>query len=175
MVTAAPKYKAFLLALVLSLIADQGTKIWARASLKPRAPDVIHVIPGYFELEYAENTSSAFGVMPRGEASRWILFAFGIGALGLVGFWLRKSGPGDRLNAVWLGLLAGGAVGNLYDRGVYGYVTDFILWRAGAHRWPNFNIADAALVAGIAGLFVFGRPQPKREAQPGKPARKRSA
>jgi signal peptidase II len=157
----APKYKFFLIALVLALGLDQGTKIWARSALKPHAPETIKVIPGYFELEYAENTGSAFSMLRGHPETRYFLFAFGIVALGAVAHYLRKAQPGQRRIAFELGLLAGGALGNLWDRALYGYVTDFILWRAGSHRWPNFNIADAALLLGIAGLFLDMKPEPK--------------
>jgi len=52
-------------------------------------------------------------------------------------------------------------VGNWIDRASYGYVTDFILWKVGAHRWPNFNVADAALLIGIAGLLIDMKPPEK--------------
>ena len=82
-------------------------------------------------------------------------------ALGVVAYYLRKATPGQRRIAAELGLLAGGAIGNLIDRAAYGYVTDFILWKMGAHRWPNFNVADAALLIGIAGLLIDMKPAEK--------------
>jgi signal peptidase II len=157
-----PKVKFFLLALILSVALDQGTKIWARHELKPRSPGVITVIPGFFELEYAENTGSAFSLLRGRPEARYILFAFGVIALGVVAMYLRKARPEQRRLGAELGLLAGGAVGNLIDRALYGHVTDFILWRAGAHRWPNFNIADAALVVGIIGLMIDLKPEEKK-------------
>lgn len=159
-VTLRPKHTWFVAAFLIVLALDQGTKIWVRARLKPRAPDVITVIPGIFELEYAENTSSAFGVLGRGPTTRFILFGAGVIALGVIALYLKRARPDQRRVALELGLLAGGAVGNLIDRAALGHVTDFILWRAGSYRWPNFNIADAALVLGIIGLFF--EPQPAK-------------
>ena len=153
------KVKWFLIALVLSLALDQGTKIWARHALKPHAPQTIKIIPGYFELEYAENTGAAFSFLRGRPEAKYILFGFGVIALGVVGMYLRRAKPEERRLAAELGLLAGGAVGNLIDRVLYGHVTDFILWQVPGHRWPNFNIADAALVVGVLGLLFDLRPQ----------------
>lgn len=154
----APKIKWFLVAAVLSLALDQGTKVWARQSLRPRAPEVVTVIPGYFELEYAENTGSAFSFLRGRPWARWAFLLVGLVALGVVGHYLKQTPDGARRIGAELGLLAGGALGNMIDRAIYGPVTDFILWRAGAHRWPNFNIADAALVVGIIGLLIDWKP-----------------
>ena len=74
---------------------------------------------------------------------------------------MRKAAPDARRLGAELGLLAGGALGNVIDRIATGRVTDFIVWRAGAHEWPTFNIADAALVVGIIGLlFDLKPPEP---------------
>lgn len=160
-----PKIKWFVIALLLSVALDQGTKIWARQSLKPHRPAVVTVIPGFFELEYAENTGSAFSLLRGRPEARYILFGFGVVALVVVGLYLKKAKPEQRRLAAELGLLAGGAIGNLIDRAIYGHVTDFILWRAGDHRWPNFNIADAALVVGIIGLMIDMKPEEKKKAK----------
>ena len=143
----------FLIALVLALGLDQASKVWARSTLKPIQPDAIVVVPGYFDLHYSENTGSAFGLFRSMPGGRYFLGAIGILALGLVFAYLKKA-PNElgRLGGE-LGLLAGGALGNIYDRVVYGKVTDFILWKVGTHHWPTFNIADAALVIGVIGLF----------------------
>jgi signal peptidase II len=160
-----PKIKWFVIALLLTIGLDQGTKIWARKSLAPRRPEVIKVIPGYFELEYAENTGSAFSLLRGRPEARYILFGFGVVALAVVYLYLKKAKPEQARLAAELGLLAGGALGNLIDRAIYGHVTDFILWRAGSYRWPNFNIADAALVIGIVGLMFDLKPEEKKKAK----------
>lgn len=56
-------------------------------------------------------------------------------------------------------MIAGGALGNLIDRVRHGAVTDFIRWRAGDHRWPIFNVADALLLVGVVLLFFSPRPR----------------
>jgi signal peptidase II len=158
-----PKARAFLLIFVLAVGADQGSKIWARHALKPKAPATVSVIPGYWDWEYAENTGSAFSFLRGRPETRWLLLGFGLLALGVIATYLRKAPENHARLGASLGLLAGGAVGNLIDRGLYGKVTDFVLWHVGAHRWPNFNVADAMLVFGICGLLLDWKPAPKKE------------
>lgn len=156
----ANKYKYFLLAFLLSLGLDQASKVWARDHLRPQYPQVVTVVPGYFELRYSENTGSAFGLFRGVPGARYLFFVVGIGALLVVGTYLRKADPNARRLAAELGLLAGGAIGNIVDRALLGRVTDFIVWRVGTHEWPTFNIADAALVVGIIGLLFDLKPEP---------------
>jgi signal peptidase II len=157
----APKYKLFLLAFLLSVGLDQGTKIWVRQVLRPRAPDVITIVPGYFELEYAENTGVAFSLMRDRPEMRPLLFVFGLVALTMIVIYLRRGPAGHWRLGLELGLVMGGAVGNLIDRMAFGHVTDFVLWRIGTHRWPNFNVADAALLVGVVGLVFDLKPTEK--------------
>ena len=149
------KYKWFAALLVIALGLDQGSKMWARQSLRSIYPQTIKVLPGYFELRYSENRGSAFGLFGNVPGARYLLFVVGIGALFVVGNMLRKAKAEDARIAAELGLLAGGALGNIIDRIVYGRVTDFVVWgRVGAYEWPTFNIADAALVIGVIGLLI---------------------
>jgi signal peptidase II len=154
----AAKYRWFAIIFVLSLALDQGTKVWARQSLKPMYPSVVTVIPGYFELRYSENPGSAFGLFRNLPHARELLFLVGVAALVIVAGYLRKAAPHAGRLGVELGLLAGGALGNIFDRVAFGRVTDFIVWKVGTHEWPTFNIADAALVVGVIGLFFDRRP-----------------
>jgi signal peptidase II len=147
------KYKVFILAFVLSLGLDQATKVWARQDLRPKYPEAVQVVPGYWDFRYSENPGSAFGLFRGIPGARYILFFVGIGALGVVGAYLRKADPAQLRLAGELGLLAGGALGNIIDRVAFGRVTDFVVWKVGAHEWPTFNVADAALVVGVVGLL----------------------
>jgi signal peptidase II len=76
----------------------------------------------------------------------------------VVAGYLKRARPEQWRLGAELGLLAGGALGNVLDRAMYGRVTDFIVWRLGSHEWPTFNVADAALVVGIVGLLFDMRP-----------------
>ena len=164
----ASKYRWFVLAFLLSVALDQGSKVWARQSLKPIYPEVKTVISGYFELRYSENPGSAFGLFRGVPGARYLLFVVGVGALFIVGAYLRRASPDARRLGAELGLLAGGALGNVIDRLTFGRVTDFIVWRVGTHEWPTFNIADAALVVGVIGLLFDMRSDdgPRNKAKP---------
>jgi signal peptidase II len=153
------KYRWFAFIFALSLALDQGSKVWARHVLRPIYPAVKTVIPGFFEMRYSENPGSAFGLFRGVPGARYLLFIVGIVALVFVAGYLRKAPAGARRLGAELGLLAGGALGNVIDRILSGRVTDFIVWRAGAHEWPTFNIADAALVIGVIGLLFDMRPE----------------
>src|SRR5262245_33041516 len=131
----ATKYKAFLIALILALALDQGTKVWARHRLRPIYPNVVTVIHGFFDLRYSENTGSAFGLLRGVPGARYLFFVVGLAALWVVYSYLRKAPPGARRLSAELGLLAGGAVGNIIDRAAFAKVTDFVVWRIGTHEW----------------------------------------
>ena len=169
----ARKYQFFLLAFLLSLSLDQGSKIWARATLRPIYPEVQTVISGFFDLRYSENPGSAFSLFRGVNGARYFLLFVGFGALGVVAYYLRQAEAGMRRVGAELGLLAGGAIGNMVDRALYGRVTDFIVWRVGTHEWPTFNIADAALVVGVLGLALDTWPQ--KDASPAEAKDKRAA
>jgi signal peptidase II len=155
----AAKYRWFVIVFVLSLALDQGSKVWARHSLRPIYPAVKTVLPEFFELRYSENPGSAFGLFRGVPGARYLLFVIGIAALFVVATYLRKAAPSAWRLGAELGLLAGGALGNVIDRVLVGRVTDFIVWRVGVHEWPTFNIADAALVVGVIGLLFDMKPE----------------
>ena len=141
----------FAIAGVVSIVLDQWTKILARTHLKPLGAWRTKVIvPNYFDLRYSENTGVAFGMGQTLPGGRIILTLIALSALLLVGYYLRRSGPRQFRLHLALGLVGGGAIGNLIDRIAFGRVTDFIVWHVGRHEWPAFNIADAALVVGVA-------------------------
>jgi signal peptidase II len=85
---------------------------------------------------------------------RVLLTLLAVGAFLLVLYYLRKTPLDNPRLHVALGLVGGGAIGNLVDRAVYGKVTDFIVWKYHGHEWPAFNIADAALCIGV-GLMLL--------------------
>lgn len=150
------RYVLFGIWAAISFIADLATKIWARAALAPIYPKETVVIQDYFHMRYSENTGSAFGLFRSIPGSRYFLAIIGVVALVVVFGYLRKITDKQRALATALGLVAGGAVGNILDRVVYGKVTDFIVWKWKTHEWPTFNVADAALVAGVILLAIAG-------------------
>jgi len=145
----------FTVAGVVSIVLDQWTKVLARTHLKTMAPWRAKVIvPNYFDLRYSENTGVAFGMGQTLPGGRVILTLVAVMALSLVGYYLKRSGNRQYRLHLALGLVGGGAIGNLIDRIAFGRVTDFIVWKVGQHEWPAFNVADAALVVGVALMAI---------------------
>jgi len=149
------KYVLFSVFTVLSLVLDQWTKVMARDVLRPRGPfNPKVVVQGFFDLRYAENPGVAFSMLQDLPGGRLLLTALALVALVVVIAYLRKTPAEATRVHIALGLVGGGAIGNLIDRVMYGKVTDFIVWKAKGHEWPAFNIADAALCIGV-GLMVL--------------------
>lgn len=160
-------------AALLALAADQATKWWARSSLKPRRAPIV-LVEGYLKLEYHENPGSAFGLLRDVPGARYILIGIGVAALVLVGSMVRKVERHHTWADAGFGLVLGGALGNIADRIYLGRVVDFVImhWQ-GKYAWPAYNVADAALVAGVALLIlVLGR-KPEAAKEAGGKGRKR--
>ena len=159
--SAARKYVLFAIFAIVSIALDQWTKVLARQVLRPLGPfNPKVVIDGFFKLRYSENPGVAFGMLQQMSGGRLVLTLMAVGAFLLVLFYLRKTDAGATRLHVALGLVGGGAIGNLIDRVSYGKVTDFIVWHVKDHEWPAFNIADAALCIGV-GLMVLDMLRPK--------------
>ena len=141
-------------------VADQLTKKWALGRLDATNPVV--VIPDLFHLVLVMNPGVAFGIfagVPPGW--RWIVSLFSLTALALLGSLAFRILPsGSVVARVAIGLVFGGAAGNLLDRWRFGAVVDFldVFWRA--YHWPAFNVADSAITVGVSLLaaeLAFGR------------------
>jgi signal peptidase II len=153
--SASRKYVLFTVFLALSLGLDQWTKALARTHLRPLGPwNPKVVIEGFFNLRYSENPGVAFGMLQQMPGGKFVLTALAIAAIVLVVMYLRRTDSDATRLHVALGLVGGGALGNVIDRINYGRVTDFIVWHVKAHEWPTFNVADAALCIGV-GLMML--------------------
>jgi signal peptidase II len=158
------RYRVFAVAAALTVLFDQLTKWWARKELVYGRP--VTLIPNVWDWELSYNQGSAFGLFNSMEAARIFLSVVGIIACVYITYYMAKKVHDDQkwLSAA-LGLVWGGALGNVIDRIIDGKVTDFILWHWKEHRWPQFNIADAALVAGVIILFFdIGKDQKRHKA-----------
>ena len=136
-----------LLALLI-LASDLATKrvFWGGGA-------VIDVIPPFFTIVPRENTGGVFGLMAHQAASNLLFVAVSVGAIGFLG-WLYTTSAA-RLGlafALAIGLILGGAAGNLVDRVSYGFVRDFLEFSIGRFTWPTFNLADSAICVGTAVL-----------------------
>jgi signal peptidase II len=110
-------------------------------------------ITPFLELRLVWNPGISYGLLPQDDTTgRWLLVAFTVIASTLVLHWLYQAR--SRLLAISLGLILGGALGNLVDRVGYGAVVDFVHFHHGDFSWYVFNVADAAIVLGVVGLVV---------------------
>jgi signal peptidase II len=165
----------FAIPAVLSLVADQASKHWARAALGPQGGGHSKAVIGKaLTFHYAENPGIAFSMFSDLRGGRFVLAGLAIAALVMVVRYLRSTDPGQRTLHVALGLIAGGAVGNLVDRLLYARVVDFILVDVGVwplNPWPVFNVADIVLVVGVAlialDILINRRHAPPVAAPPG--------
>lgn len=137
----------------LTALADQATKRLVAAWLgADRGHHRFEILGRWVAVEYVENSGAAFGVL-RGQGALLALVAIAV-VVGLVVYYRQVTAPAAWLVA-GLGLLLGGAVGNLLDRVRLGYVVDFIA----VGLWPRFNLADCAITLGVLALawqLTFG-------------------
>ncbi|MEO6982435.1 MAG: signal peptidase II [Edaphobacter sp.] len=151
-----------LLLTVLVITLDRWSKIWIVHHINPGY--ALPVIPGVFRLTHVLNTGAAFSLFADSLsplAVRNALIAFSILAVLIVGAMLWRTGRTLSLTGVALALILGGAIGNLYDRLVFSHVVDFLEVHIIHYHWPDFNVADSAIVIGACLLLIeIFRPQP---------------
>src|SRR5690606_3007747 len=121
-------------------------------------PKYTYIVPipqlgEYFVFEHVDNYGAAFGIL-QNQGTLFIVIAAIVAVAILVYVWSLP--PQNRLVRVLLGLQLGGALGNVIDRLNQGYVTDFVkMGIPGVYYWPNYNVADAAIVCGVIGLGIY--------------------
>lgn len=172
-------------------LLDQATKFWAVMRLTRLVPDgvgigarlrlylssdglsglaraPIQVIPGVWQHVYVENRAGAFGLLSGAPFALRRAIFLGVAALATGGILWMASRSGEqlrpRLLRLGLALVLGGALGNLFDRALHGYVIDFVDWYAGRYHWPVFNVADVGIVVGVFLLLFFSGPRRRDEA-----------
>ncbi len=140
------------LSLVL-FIADQWTKHWASASLTYGRPNVYNE---YLDFTLLHNTGAAFSLLAN--AGGWQKYFFivlsAVVSVLLIVWLARLPRRGRLLLVIGLALIVSGALGNLYDRALLGYVVDFLHFHYQDHYWPAFNIADTAISIGVVLLLI---------------------
>ena len=143
---------AALVVVLLTLAVDQASKYWVLNHTSLPDGDRISLLP-VFDLVLTWNMGISYGLFQQHEAlGRWILIGLTAVATVLLATWLWRSR--NRLVAVLaLGLIIGGALGNLIDRIVFGGVVDFLYLHYGSFSWYVFNLADCAIVAGVGALL----------------------
>jgi signal peptidase II len=150
-----PLTRLGLLVAVVSAALDQASKLWLLYvfDLPARAP--VRLTP-FLDLVMTWNKGISYGLFQQdGPLGQGVLLAIKIAAVVLLLIWLARAS--SRLTAIALGLIIGGAAGNAVDSVLHGAVADFILFHITTATfrfdWYVFNLADAAIVAGVAGLL----------------------
>ncbi len=157
-----PDARPYLLLLsAVIVVLDRLTKRYISAHLPTGRHHV--VIPRVFAISHELNTGAAFSFFSDStspEHVRWGLIGFSVLAIGIVLAMLLRAGRALSVTGVALALILGGAIGNLHDRVRYGYVIDFLEVHIVHYHWPDFNVADSAIVTGACLLILeIFRPQ----------------
>jgi len=134
------------------LALGQATKFWIKDDLLV-FPRVIEVTP-FFNIVWVWNQGVSFGLFGGGATPAWALGGLALAIVGGLGVWLWRT-PSKPV-AIALSLVIGGAIGNVIDRARWGAVFDFLDFHAMNWHWPAFNVADAAIVCGVALLLLDG-------------------
>lgn len=149
--SAAPGLTQWLLVATLIIVADQLTKVLVMGAFQ--LGDV-HRVTSFFDLVRAHNYGAAFSFLHGASGwQRWFFLGLGLVAAGFIIWMLRRHGH-QKLFAWALTLILGGALGNVIDRAIHGYVVDFIQAHAGGWYFPAFNIADSAITVGAVMLVL---------------------
>jgi len=138
------------LALII-LIADQFTKVLIVGYYNLH--DSTYVT-SFFNVVRMHNTGAAFSFLAGGSGwQRWFFTAIGLAAIGFI-LWMLRSHAGQKLFSFALACIMGGAIGNVIDRLVHGYVIDFLDFHWRGMHFPAFNVADSAITVGAACLIL---------------------
>ena len=141
---------AFVFAFIV-VVLDQLTKAWVLSGLDLREIGRVEVWPPIFNLTWVENRGVSFGLFGDGSA-RWMLSLFSIIVAGVLGWWALRADR--RLLITAIGLVMGGAIGNVIDRIRFGFVVDFLDF-SGTRIFPwVFNVADSAITIGVILLIL---------------------
>ena len=140
---------------LLVLAADQASKLWVANVLSPWSGRTL--VEGFFDVVRVHNKGAVFGILndPETVWPRYLFIAAAVLALALIAYLIKTLEHKGPFLPVVLGLILGGALGNLADRIRLGYVIDFLDLHAGDSHWPAFNVADVAITLGAFGLLVF--------------------
>jgi signal peptidase II len=138
------------IALVL-LLVDQFTKILVIGSFQLGEGQAV---TGFFNLVRVHNAGAAFSFLAGASGwQRWFFIVLGLVAAVVI-IWMLKNHPGQRLFCFALACILGGAVGNVIDRVLYGYVVDFLDFHWAGMHFPAFNVADSAITVGATCLIL---------------------
>lgn len=133
---------------LIGIVADQSVKYWAATDLRARG--TIPLWEGVFHLTYCENTGAAFSMF---SGQRWLLLAVTVVLLAGLLYALRKNWMQNAFGRMSLRLIIAGAMGNMIDRFLLGYVVDLFDFRL--IHFPIFNVADILLCVGVGMMVLY--------------------
>jgi signal peptidase II len=150
-----PFFRSGLLVALATVVVDQASKLWLLNVFELGPRGTVRVLP-FLDLVLAWNTGISYGwFQDSGPLGQTVLLGIKIVAVIALAVWMARAGT--RLAVIGLGLIIGGAIGNAIDRLAHGAVVDFALLHAEiggkTYNWYVFNLADVAIVAGVAALL----------------------
>jgi signal peptidase II len=139
---------------LIVVVADRATKAVILDQLIPG--QTISIVPGFFSLVYVRNPGAAFGLLASAGPGWRDVFLVSVSVLAIAGllYLVHKTPKNRKWDRFAAAAVIGGALGNLYDRLVYGEVIDFLDVYVGGWHWPAFNVADSAITVGVAILLI---------------------
>ncbi len=144
-------------------VLDVATKMWASSALS--LYEKIPITP-FFNITLAHNSGAAFSFLAdAGGWQRWFFTVIALVVSVVIVVWLKRLPANEKLQAVGLASVLGGALGNVLDRVMHGYVVDFLDFYYQSYHWPAFNVADMAIMTGAALLIwhsIFCQPEAKK-------------
>ncbi|MEO1107072.1 MAG: signal peptidase II [Pseudomonadota bacterium] len=155
-------YRLLYWAALVAILIDQISKyLVVRVLRVADQPGGIDILPPLVVFKYGENRGINFGLFQgNSDAARWVLVAISVAICVAVLIWLRRSTP-SKLMLICGGFLIGGALGNVVDRVLYGFVLDFLnMSCCGINNPYVFNLADVFVFAGAIGLVLFDGKKP---------------
>ena len=136
----------------LVIVFDQLSKWWANSALE--LYQSIAVLP-FFNITLAYNHGAAFSFLASESGwQRWFFTGLAVVVSIVLLVWLKRLKTDAKLEAISLALILGGALGNVIDRVIHGYVIDFLDVYYGTYHWPAFNVADSAICVGAILLIL---------------------
>ncbi|QTG89173.1 signal peptidase II [Vibrio furnissii] len=141
---------------LLIFVADIAIKLVVMNSMGYGWENRIEVLP-FFNLLYVHNYGAAFSFLSdQAGWQRWLFTGIAFAVVGLLAFWMRRLPSSDKWNNMAYAFIIGGAVGNVFDRVVHGFVVDYLDFYWGTYHWPAFNLADSAICIGAAMIILDG-------------------
>ncbi|SMS01376.1 signal peptidase II [Vibrio mangrovi] len=141
---------------VLVFVLDIAIKLVVMNSMDYGWQHRVEVLP-FFNLLYVHNYGAAFSFLSEQTGwQRWLFTGIALGVVLLLMYWMRRQPVTDRWSNCAYAMIIGGAVGNVFDRVVHGFVVDYLDFYWGVHHWPAFNLADSAICVGAAMLILDG-------------------